>query len=251
MKKIFVFIAACAMTVVASAQIVSSTSRSLVKNEYANYNRIFVSYSPMSFSGDGSKGKENPFNNTAGGFTFGWLGGWSVSQTMPLYIEAGLNLKYNHWGDENTESASDNYNGYNISVSLKEKESMNFLNLNVPVNISYKYSFSGVDGLSIAPYLGLHFTGNLIGNFKYEYDITASAAGYSDSEGDETELNFFDEDDMNGSDNTANRFQLGWQIGIGLNYKKLYLGIGYSAEFSEYAEKLNTGGMTLTLGLNF
>ena len=237
MKKIFSIIAACAMTVAASAQIVSSSSRSIVAEEFPNYSRIFISYSPMSFSGD--YGKEM---DTAGGFTLGWLGGWSVSKTMPLYVEGGLNLKYNHWSDEWSES--DSYGSW--SYSYTNKSSLTFLSLNVPVNISYKYSIAGVDGLSIAPYIGLHLTGNIIGSGKIEDETYVN--GDLD-ESDEETYSLFSEDDM-GKDNTASRFQLGWQIGVGLNYKKLYFGVGYSAEFSEYMKKVNTGGVTLTLGLN-
>lgn len=250
MKKIFTIIVACAMTVAASAQIVSSSSRSLIAEEYPNYSRIFVSYSPMSFSGDASKGEDNPFGDTASGFTLGWLGGWSISKTMPLYVEGGLNVKYNHWSDEATDSdsGSDYYGSWSYSETYKS--SMNFLSLNVPVNLSYKYSLSGVDGLSIAPYIGLHLTGNIIGSAKDEWEYTDTYYGETDRESGDESFSFFDKDDMGGSDYTASRLQFGWQIGVGLNYKKLYLGVGYSAEFSEYMKKLNTGGFSLTLGLN-
>lgn len=207
------------MTLAANAQIVSSSSRSITTEvgEFPNYNRVHISYAPMSFSGDYGK-----YWDTASGFAFGWLGGWSVSKTMPLYVEGGLNLKYNH--------SSEEYDGVKVSDT--------FLSANVPVNVSYKYSIPGVDGLSLAPYVGLHLTGNIIGEEKYE-------SSYDDEKG-----SFFSEDDM-GKDNTANRLQFGWQIGVGVNYKALYVGVGYSSEFTEYLKKVNTGGLTLTLGLNF
>ena len=254
MKKIFSIIAVCAMTVAANAQIVSSSSRGLVAEEFPNYSRIFVSYSPMTFSGNASKGEDNPFNETAGGVTLGWLGGWSVSKTMPLYIEGGLNIKYNHWSDEFTDGEGDSDSYY--SYSEKYKSSMTFLSLNVPINISYNYSIPGVDGLSIAPYIGLHLTGNIIGSCKYEWEWESYRNGkLSDSDSGDSDYSFFDEDDMKEfsdgySDDTASRLQIGWQIGVGINYKKLYLGVGYSSEFTEYMKKLNTGGLTLTLGLN-
>ena len=223
MKKIFSIIAACAMTVAASAQIVSSSSRSLVAEEYPNYSRIFVSYAPMQLS------PEHGESITATGVELGWQGGWSVSKTMPLYVEGGLNLRYN-W---NTEEESKGDYSYKVSDT--------FLSLNVPVNIAYKWAIPGAEDLSLVPYIGLHLTGNIIGSEKEEWD----EYGYS---GDET-YNFFDEDDM-GKDNTASRFQIGWQIGVGLNFKKLYLGVGYSAEFGGYFEKVNTGGFRFSLGLN-
>ena len=216
MKKIFSIIAACAMTVAASAQIVSSSSRSLVAEEYPNYSRIFVSYAPMTFSP--SQGDSKTYT----GVELGWQGGWSVSKTMPLYVEGGLNARYN-WDSEEEQ----NY-----------KTSKTFLSLNVPLNIAYKWAVSGTDGLSLVPYVGLHLTGNIIGSAKTEWE-----------DGDKT-YNYFDKDDMGSSDATASRLQFGWQIGVGLNFKKLYLGVGYSAEFSEYQKKVSTGGLRLSLGLN-
>lgn len=245
MKKIFALIAVCAMTVAANAQIVSSSSRSLVKNDFPNYSRLFVSYAPLSFSGDATKGDDNPFDNTAGGVAVGWQGGWSISKSIPLYLESGLNVQYNHWSDEETESESNSYYSYQAT----DKMSMTFLSLNVPLNIAYKYSLPSADGVSIVPYLGLHVRGNLLGKAKDEwsYTTTSSYSG-STSSSDEEEVDFFDDGDMD--DEPANRIQIGWQIGVGLNYKALYVGIGYSAEFTEYAKKLNTGGLQLTLGIN-
>lgn len=230
MKKIYAFIAVCAMTISASAQIVSSRSRSIVVESeekvekienYANYKRLFVSYSPMSFSGDVGKHMD-----TATGFALGWQKGWSVSKTMPVYIESGFNFKYNRFNDSAT-----NYYGD------KEEETDNYLSLNIPLNLAYKYSIPGVEGLSLVPYIGFHLTSNIIGTATYE------------AYGQKYDINFFEEEDM-GDGNAANRFQFGWQIGVGLNYKALYVGIGYSAEFTEYIEDVNTGGITLTLGLN-
>ena len=229
MKKFFTLIAVCAMTLAANAQIVSSSSRKITTEvgEFPNYNRLYISYSPMSFSTSGDWDSDDW---TASGVALGWLGGWSVSKTMPLYVEAGLNLRYNHW--------SDDWNDYDEWG----KHSKTFLSASIPVNVSYKYAIPGVDGLSVAPYLGLHLTGNIIGKEKEEW-------GYG-NKSEEDDGSFFDEDYM-GKDNTANRLQFGWQVGVGANYKKLYFGVGYSAEFTEYIKNVNTGGLTLTLGLNF
>ena len=227
MKKIFTLMAVCAMALAAKAQIVSSSSRKVdieTKN-FANYNRLYVSYAPMSFSGDW--GDDIP---TAGGVALGWLGGWSVSKTIPLYIESGLNIRYCHY----SKTFDDDYYEYD--------QTSNFLNLSVPVNISYKYSIPGVNNLSVAPYIGLHLTGNLIGKTKIEYKHEWARKNYGDED-----WSHFDSD----LDEKAKRIQGGWQIGVGVNYKALYAGVGYSAEFTEYAKKVNTGGVTLSLGLNF
>ena len=220
MKKIFTFITVCTIALAANAQIVSSRSRSITteQQEFPNYNRIYVAYTPMGFFGDY---KPDGWD-TAPGLTLGWTGGWSISKTVPLYVEGGLNIKWNHMSEKD-----DYYN---------EKVTGNFLCLNLPVNITYKINIPQVDGLSIAPYAGVHLTGNLLGKEKIW---------------DSYSVNLFNKDDMEGSDNTANRIQFGWQAGVGFNYKFLYLGVGYSSEFTNYMEKVRTGGLVVSLGYNF
>lgn len=236
MKKFFTLIAVCAVALAANAQIVSSSSRRITTEqmEFPNYNRLFISYAPTTFSNidDGDE------SFTLSGFAIGWLGGWSVSKTAPLYVEGGLNLKYNK--DNTSDSYEDGY------VREYEKCTYTLLSLNVPINISYKWSISNIEGLSVAPYVGFHLTGNIIGKEKLEYQYEDR---YNSNEWNE-EINLFDKDDME-EDDTANRFQLGWQAGVGVNYKALYVGVGYSGEFTKYWDTVNTGGITLTLGYNF
>lgn len=212
MKKFFTFALVCVLALAANAQIVSSSSRSIKTAEttYPNYNRIYVGYQPTTWNFDDGDDID------ASGIGFGWTGGYSVSKKMPLYLEVGLNLKYN-WNSEK-------------EYGVEEKFSA--LDLSVPVSLSYKYDIPGADGLSIAPYAGLHLTGNILG--KYEL-------GGED-------LDLFDDDDV---EDTAKRIQFGYQVGVGVNYKALHLGVGYSAEFSEYTKDVKTGGMVLNLGFNF
>jgi hypothetical protein len=179
----------------------------------------------MSFSGDVGKHLD-----TAPGMSLGWTSGWSVSKSVPVYVEGGVSLKYN-WGKIAEEN--DYYYG-------KYKSEFSYLGLIVPVSVSYKYSFPGAEGLSIAPFAGLHLTGNLLAKEK----VTEGKEGSSET------YNWFDKDDM-GDDDTAKRIQFGWQVGLGLNYKALHLGFGYSADFTEILDDVKTGGLMVSLGYNF
>ena len=231
MKKIFSIIVTFVIAIVASAQVdyfSSIGNPTVVTKNFPNYHRVFVSYAPMSFSGDVGKSID-----TVEGFALGYQVGWSISQTCPLYLEGCLNARYNH----STEREEDE----NYKLSTFD----NFLSLNIPISLVYKCSIE--EGLSFAPYIGVHFTGNIIGEETIELKYRGYM--YDSSLYTKEHISFFDEEKMMGK--TANRFQLGWQIGIGLNYKALYLGVGYSAEFSEYIDDVNTGGLTLTAGLNF
>jgi len=100
------------------------------------------------------------------------------------------------------------------------------LRLHIPLNLAYVLSLG--DGLSLSPYAGLHLTGNVIAKSGNE--------------------------DMFSSEG-VNRFQLGFQAGIGFSYSSLYLGVGYLGDILSFTNSSyfnsKIGGLTLTLGLNF
>lgn len=64
-------------------------------------------------------------------------------------------------------------------------------------------------------------------------------------------MNMFDKDDAGGKKNTWKRFQMGWQIGVGLDYNKLHVGLGYTKDFMELSKKLKTSSVLVSLGYNF
>lgn len=64
-------------------------------------------------------------------------------------------------------------------------------------------------------------------------------------------MNMFDKDDVGGEKNTWKRFQMGWQIGVGLDYNKLHVGLGYTKDFMELSKKLKTSSVLVSLGYNF
>ena len=68
---------------------------------------------------------------------------------------------------------------------------------------------------------------------------------------DKQEANMFDKKEAGGKDSQWKRFQMGWQIGIGLNYNQLYVGIGYGKDFTELCKKVKTSTTSITLGYNF
>ena len=214
MKKLFTIISCCIFAASVQAQIVSSHSRSVTTEtaNYPNYSRFEISYSPMTIKID----------HESEGFTgirLGYLQGTSISKTMPLYLEYGINAHYAWYSD----------------TSHDEEISSSVLNLNVPVNVAYKYALN--DDVYITPYVGLHLRGNILGKEEIEYKGRSSS------------IDLFDKDDMD--DNTANRIQVGGQIGVGLNYKQLYLGVGYNTQFGEYMEDVTTSGFDVTVGYSF
>ena len=103
-----------------------------------------------------------------------------------------------------------------------------FMQVAVPVNAVYKFTLS--DDWSIAPFAGLVAKGNILG----ETEVGGSKSKW------------FDEDGLDG-----NRFQAGWNIGVGANYKKYYFGLSYGADFIELADNTDTSNYAITFGYTF
>ncbi len=59
------------------------------------------------------------------------------------------------------------------------------------------------------------------------------------------------EDAMDGKDNTWNRFQMGWQVGVGVNYERYYLGVQVGTDFiPAYSHKFEYGGESVKCKVN-
>lgn len=238
MKKLFVMAIAAVMSLGASAQLISSNT--MTHKASKNYSRLSISYNSLSFDKD--------FKDVDGisGLSLAWTKGISISQTTPLFVETGLGVTY-AWGSEE-ESESD----YGITATEEVKHS--FLNLTVPVNLVYKYEIPN-SGVTLAPYVGIYLRGNILAKTEDEY--TVSGQGYNDSDSEET--NWFDAIDDNEPGYGANRFSIGWNIGVGVEWSKLYVGIAYGSDFNKYVDidesgvKANTKISTFsaTVGFNF
>lgn len=235
--KLFVLLAfmGLATTVFAeSANSESSSSTTLTSSSFDvtsvttdGWSRIYVSYIPSKMKFDYDGADDIKFK----GFTVGWLRGFGLTQSLPLYMEAGLGIQYRSYKDEDSES----YGGYEYSYSDK----YTMWSLNIPVNLLYRFNVT--DDFSISPYFGLDFRINLLGKNKYE----ETAYGETDSR----DWNLFDDDDMD--DEAWGRFQAGWHIGVGLDYRALHFGVEYGTDFNEIIEKTKFATTSVTLGLNF
>lgn len=226
-------LAFAALATTASAQFVNSgSSSSSVSSRFTSvttdgWNRLYVSYNPSKLKTD----VDGVDDLDMKGFTVGYLRGFSVTQKVPLYIEAGAAFQY--------RSYSDDYDDYGYDVSEKVK----VMSLNIPVHLLYRFNVT--DDFSIEPFFGFDFRFNLSGKLKYE----ASYGGQTDSE----DYNLFDKDEMNdalGMD-AFKRFQAGWHIGVNLSYKPVYFGVHYGKDFNEINDHVKVSTTYVTLGYNF
>ena len=173
---------------------------------------------------------------TFNGFSVKFVHGWALSKRYPLYIDAGLRLNMNFYSK--TLEVDKNYKyDYKSTVSSK------MMSLSVPINISYRLGIS--DGISIQPYTGINFKVNVLG------DITSTVE--YDGEKESETRSWFEED------YGAKRFQMGWQIGLGVNFQKFYLGLEYGIDFMnlykpkiDYSgiKSINTSHVEVSLGIN-
>ena len=152
------------------------------------------------------------------GISAAWTKGIAISKTTPLFIETGLGLNY-AWKSE-------------------DEYKINWLTATIPVNLVYKYEIS--DGIKLAPFAGLYLRGNLLGEMNIDDDYSQ----YMD------DVNFFD--DYNDGGLEASRFSFGWNIGVGVEINKFYLGLSYGSDLNEFVEDADKiGTLSATVGFNF
>lgn len=251
MKTMKFYLAVCllALTGTASAQFANSkalSSSSSTRNTDTNgWQRITVSYNPTKIISD----YEGADDLSVNGFSIGYTKGFSIAKEFPLFVEASVNATYS-FGKED-------YDDLGFDEDILERKT-NLFSLNIPVNIAYKFSLPN-GKVSIVPYIGINFRGNIIGKQKYNLTIDTNELGFSkdefweqmEKEGYKQEANMFDKKDTGSKDYTWKRFQMGWQIGAGLNYNQLYVGVGYGKDFIELCKKTKIGTTSITLGYNF
>lgn len=263
--KLFFVVLMAFITLKGSAQFVNSSNNPQGKTASSNVNishktdlngwdRISVSFTPTKIITD-VKGAEN-YNLT--GFSIGYEKGFSIANNIPLFIETGGNIQYafKNFDNEDLEDTNLKIEG----IPYETKMTISTLNLKVPVNLAYKLSLGNV---SIIPYVGINFKINLLAKAKYSLEDSDDLNSIYDSEDEYwesleeredrnlQELNLFDKKDTGSKDSQWKRFQMGWQIGVGLDYNKLHVGIGYGKDFMELYKKTKTSAVAITLGYNF
>ena len=179
------------------------------------YNRVYVGYSGVKgkIDIDGADDMKFP------GFSVGYLRGIGLTQKVPLYLEVGGEIDFNRYSES--------------EEGLDYKQTI--LGLKIPVSLVYRLNIN--ENFSISPLFGFDFRLNLMGKGKYEYD------------GESEDWNLFDDDEMDGE--AYKRFQAGWHIGVGFDYKALHFGVDYGTSFNEITEKVKLATTSVTVGYNF
>lgn len=243
MKNLKLILSICllAVTTTASAQFANGSKKSSSSPTASteSYSRLYMSYNPQTVKFD-YKGAED---RTLHGITLGYTRGFSLTQKLPLFLELGARFNYGF----KKEFPSDF--GYDKEIDDYADVKHTNMNIAVPINLAYKFQIPNSE-VSIAPFVGITLKYNIVA--KTKIDITndelkeyLEEEGYDD---EDFEMDYFDKKDV---EDTWKRFQCGWQIGAGMNYKALYLGLHYGSDFGEIAKKTKTSNWGISLGYNF
>lgn len=221
-----------------------STGGSSMTKDTTPYDRLSISYQYDMCKYD----KDDSYDQNLNGFAIDYLHGFSVSKTLPLFIETGIGFNVGFWSDSDDKRFSNAEIKYNLTT----------LNISIPVNVAYKFNIN--QDFSIHPYIGLNLKFNTLAQFKTKIDCDDSdtqeiADDLDDDDfraftGRPRSMSMFDKDET-GKDGQWKRFQLGWHIGVGVNYKAFYVGLSYGTDFMELAKKLNTSTFKIGVGFNF
>lgn len=209
---------------------------------FADYNRAELSYDNTSYSFNKDMNSDDA-NFSANGFGLNYLHGFKVSRTLPMYVEAGLNINFD-------------FSCKNLAEIGNAKIDQKFQNINFQIPVNYTYHFHTGKGFTIAPYAGLNFKINAISRMKI-----AGSGDLDDIDGDYEDewTNLLSEEDMGNKDATWNCFQMGWHVGVGAEFRKIYLGLQYGTDFipaygykeDDFNARINTGNFRLMVGYTF
>lgn len=147
------------------------------------------------------------------GMTLGGVIGLRASNTVPVFIESGFY--------------------YTERGAKKGKNVISYNNIEIPVIV--KYGLKATDDIAILPFLGPYFSYAISGKCKGEVN------GESISDG------AFDEKKWN----ALRRANMGVKLGVGAEYNKLYLEIGYQIGITDVCKNDDVSGRSNAFFANF
>lgn len=203
-------------SVVAFGQSTTTKPNAHIKR-FDNYSRIFTGYNPLMLK------KTIDDDESAHGWSMGYIHGFNIVESQPLYLELGGEFVFNFKKLNEPTITKDfklthtvaTYRGYSLIV---------------PVNVTYKIPF-GRSNVSLSPFTGFTFKGNL------------KAKEYIDNKS----YDFFDKDLM-GKDYKWKRFQAGWQVGANLDIDAFYIGLHYGLDFYKISKGIHTSNWGISIG---
>lgn len=194
------------------------------------------------------------------GIGVGYNKAFSVTSSIPLFIEVGAGLNY-AWAKIYEEEVKDDCYICSDEYAVASKTSSQHLMVNVPVNLMYKFQIPN-SSITLEPYVGLNLKGHILGRMKSKYTYEACCdemdeafeETLEDMDEDDLVSSYFDKDDMGGKKYVATRLNIGWQIGANVDFGKAFVGLSYGSDFNKFLEadeEWKYSALNVSLGLRF
>ena len=255
-RRIFAVAAVILTSIAALAETKSNETEG--KSYTSDYNVVYLQCNPSTFAVSTTGVDDESFT----GFSAGYSHAFSLSNTIPLFLETGIALQYSYI----TESLADDvsslsgYSTKDIISIMDPEEKISMLSAKIPINITYNWHIPNTR-VAISPFIGLSLRCNISAKYELNWNLTNKAKKYLlenmgqdafyDTFSDQ-ELDLFSKRDMGTSDDTWNRLQLGWQAGFNIGlYDRMLIGISYGTDFNNVAKNINIHTTSITLGYCF
>lgn len=238
-KAIMVTVALIASTSAFAQFSNAKSSASATSSDNKGWSTVYFEYSPSKLSYSGDEDDSQSFT----GLSLGYNRAFSLSNSVPLFLETGIGVQYSFYSDE--EKGSVYYSG--SYYSAKANLDVYIVSANIPVELLYAWQIPN-STVELIPHAGINLRFNALG----EATVKAEASSGYSKESAEKSYNLFDKDDMESIEsNTCNRFQIGWKVGVKARFNKRFMiGLAYGSD-SEFSKKINTSGVNLTAGITF
>ena len=189
------------------------------------------------------KDKKGAFNGLGVQYNYG-IG----ISNLPMNVEVGLKFNVGFLGKT-----------LNSPGSQTTDNSM-LMRLSVPVSYIYHFNFKKV---TVSPYAGLDFRFNLLAQTKSTtttFIYNGETEKYEVEKSDPVTKSYFSKEDV--ANETANRFQAGWHLGVRVGFGSYFVGIEGGTDFNPFwnvnkgegkinKDKITTGNLAVSVGYKF
>lgn len=257
-----------------------------------NYGRLYIGYNPISVDWEENAKEQKKMFPMKNGLSLGYMHANNIVKSLPLYVEYGANVAWT-FGKYNDKKSDDGYsskteiklNMFSINVPVNVAFRFSFANNDFSVTpylgLNFRINLAGTCKQTTISEEDNEYDNEYDGEYYGEYDGEYDDEYYGESYKSTTIVKYklFSSDEINPNDNDAwdikesenevtreattgmgdrafKRFQVGFNVGVAVNYKKLHLGFGYVADFNKLANDDNEfacrlGVPTISLGVAF
>lgn len=183
------------------------------------------------------------------GINVGWAAGIHIAKKLPLYLELGAEVGF-HAGASKGDSIMFNESVVGNDLFTKYHYNVKALTLNIPINVTYQFKDAFIEGLTLAPFIGVHARFNVIADKK----MTTTKIGRDGNVLEETSVTkSLMEVDQAGKNGWAKGrlqrgklAQVGAQVGVNAIYKNYTFGIAYMRDLTPFISLQSEKGIEVT-----